>query len=68
MAREADSAAHHKGHPKMFPPFFDVGDPRNPWQRLEDIASKVMRTPKQAIEPHAPIRPRKRKAQLKLTG
>ena len=24
MDREADSAAPHKGHPKMFPPIFDA--------------------------------------------
>jgi hypothetical protein len=61
MDREADSAAPHKGHPKMFPPTFDLADPRTPWQKFEDLAAKVMRTPKDAIDTHKPIRPRKPK-------
>jgi hypothetical protein len=61
MALESDSEAPHKGHPKMFPPISDENDPRTPWQRFEDLASKVMRTPKEAVNVHQPIRPRKAK-------
>jgi hypothetical protein len=49
----------HKGHPKMFPPVFNEADPRTPWQRFEDLASKVLRTPKTAVDTHRPIHPRK---------
>jgi hypothetical protein len=59
MEREPDSEAPHKGHPKMFPPIFKEDDPRSSWQRLEEIASKIFRSPK--IETHKPIRPRKTK-------
>lgn len=62
MARESDSEAPHKGHEKMFPPVFEGVDSRTPWQRFEDIASKVLRTPKTAVgDTHKPIRPRKPK-------
>ena len=45
MADQTDSAARspHKGHPKMFPPIFGEADPRTPWQRFEDLASKLLR-------------------------
>jgi hypothetical protein len=51
----------HKGHPKMFPPIFKEDDPLTPLQRLEEIASKVFRTPKETVDTHKPVRPRKRK-------
>jgi hypothetical protein len=35
MARESDSEAPLKGHPKMFPPTLNEGDSRTPWQRFE---------------------------------
>jgi len=44
----------------MFPPIFSEDDPLSPLQRLEEIASKVFRTPKQAVEDaHKPLRSRK---------
>jgi hypothetical protein len=61
MARETDSETPHKGHPKMFPPIITEGDPRTSWQRFEDLASKVFRTPKEAINANKPARPRKAK-------
>jgi hypothetical protein len=61
MARETDSEAPHKGHPKMFPPVIDKADTRTSWQKFEDLASQVMRTPKEAIDSHKPVRPRKSK-------
>jgi len=61
MARETDSEMPHKGHPKMFRPIFREDDPRTPLQRLEEIASKVFKTPKESIDTHKPLRPRKAK-------
>lgn len=59
MGREASSETPHKGHPKMFPPIFSEDDPRTPFQRFEEIASKVFQSPK--VETHKPLRPRKTK-------
>jgi hypothetical protein len=61
MARETDSETLHKGHPKMFPPIFDEADPRTPWQRFEDLASKIFHTPKEPVDMNRPVRPRKAK-------
>jgi hypothetical protein len=61
MARESDSEAPHKGNPKMFPPVFDEADSRTPWQRFEYLASKVLRTPKTAIDANKAVRSRKAK-------
>jgi hypothetical protein len=61
MARETDSETLHKGHPKMFPPVFNEEDPRTSWQKFEDLASKVLQTPKTAIDTHKPLRPWKGK-------
>jgi len=61
MSRQADSDQPHtkKGHPKMFPPVFSEDDPRTTWEKFEDLASRVIRTPKEAIDAHKPLRPRK---------
>jgi hypothetical protein len=45
----------------MFPPIFSEDDPLTPLQRFEEIASKVFRTPKSAVDVHRPIYKRKRK-------
>jgi hypothetical protein len=52
----------------MFPPIFDEADSRTPWQRFENLASKVMRTPKEAIDARKPLRPLQIKTGLTLTA
>jgi hypothetical protein len=60
MDDQTASETPHKGHPKMFPPDSEV-DPRTPWQRFEDLASKILRTPKESVDVHRPIYRRKAK-------
>jgi hypothetical protein len=60
MDNQTDSETTRRGHPKMFPPEAEV-DPRTPWQRFEDLASKVLRTPKESVDAHRPIYRRKAK-------
>lgn len=45
-----------KHKPKMFPAKPNENDSLTPWQRFENLASKVFSVPKNAIDAHKPIR------------
>ena len=46
----------------MFPPTSDEGDPRTSWQKFEDLASKVFRTPKDAVDTSPVRKPKSKRA------
>jgi hypothetical protein len=59
MAHQPTSQPHREHPARVFPPIFKEDDPLTPLQRLEEIASKVFRTPKGAVDAHRPIYRRK---------
>ena len=61
MSRQAESDQAKRGQPKMFTePIFKNPDTLTSWQKFERLASKVFSVRKDQIEPHKPVRPRKK--------
>lgn len=63
VSRQAESdqtEAKHKGNPKMFPTI-EGSDNLTPWQRFENLASRVFAVKKSDIDAHKPVRSRKSK-------